>query len=274
MKKSLKFIWDVRPASIEFCRNMNTMTDYEGKAKKLSDDEILLSIDEFSAGYDASLILKNVSMAVPRNQVVALLGRNGVGKTTLLNSIMGLVSASGGSMTFNGRLVDSLAPDRRARLGIGYVPQGRDIFPGLSVWENLNVSLRVSGAAREEAEARLNEVYELFPVLKEMLKRKGGVLSGGQQQQLAIGRALLLKPKLLILDEPTEGIQPSIIDQIEDAIYAIKKKGNMSVILVEQYLDFARNASDRFYILERGSVVRKGEIDQLDNDLIARYLTV
>ena len=170
---------------------MNTMTDYEGKAKKLSDDEILLSIDEFSAGYDASLILKNVSMAVPRNQVVALLGRNGVGKTTLLNSIMGLVSASGGSMTFNGRLVDSLAPDRRARLGIGYVPQGRDIFPGLSVWENLNVSLRVSGVAREEAEARLNEVYELFPVLKEMLKRKGGVLSGGQQQQLAIGRVLL-----------------------------------------------------------------------------------
>lgn len=253
---------------------MNTMTDYEGKAKKLSDDEILLSIDEFSAGYDASLILKNVSIAVPRNQVVALLGRNGVGKTTLLNSIMGLVSASGGSMTFNGRLVDSLAPDRRARLGIGYVPQGRDIFPGLSVWENLNVSLRVSGVAREEAEARLNEVYELFPVLKEMLKRKGGVLSGGQQQQLAIGRALLLKPKLLILDEPTEGIQPSIIDQIEDAVYAIKKKGNMSVILVEQYLGFARNASDRFYILERGSVVRKGEIDQLDNDLIARYLTV
>ena len=278
MKKSLKFIWDARPANTECGRNMNTMVEVEVEVeiqpKQLSDDGTLLNIDKFSAGYDASLILKNVSMSVPRNQVVALLGRNGVGKTTLLNSIMGLVPASGGSMTFDGRVVDSFAPDRRARLGIGYVPQGRDIFPGLSVWENLNVSLRVSGASREEAERRLNEVYELFPVLKEMLKRKGGVLSGGQQQQLAIGRALLLKPKLLILDEPTEGIQPSIIDQIEDAIYAIKKKGDMSVILVEQYLDFAKNASDRFYILERGSVVQKGEIDKLDDDLIARYLTV
>jgi len=253
---------------------MDTIIENEMKAETNLDSQALLGISNFSAGYDASLILKNVDMVVPRNQVVALLGRNGVGKTTLLNSILGLVPSSGGSMTFDGRAVDSMAPDQRARLGIGYVPQGRDIFPGLSVWENLNVSLRVSGAIKDEAEGRLSEVYELFPVLKDMLKRKGGVLSGGQQQQLAIGRALLLKPKLLILDEPTEGIQPSIIDQIEDAIYAIKKKGNMSIILVEQYLDFAKNASDRFYILERGSIVQEGSIDKLDDDLIARYLTV
>ena len=253
---------------------MDTIIENEMKAKTNLDSQALLDISNFSAGYDAALILKNVDMVVPRKQVVALLGRNGVGKTTLLNSILGLVPSSGGSMTFDGRAVDSLDPDQRARLGIGYVPQGRDIFPGLSVWENLNVSLRVSGAVKDDAEERLGEVYELFPVLKDMLKRKGGVLSGGQQQQLAIGRALLLKPKLLILDEPTEGIQPSIIDQIEDAIYAIKKKGNMSIILVEQYLDFAKNASDRFYILERGTIVQKGSIDKLDDDLIARYLTV
>ena len=253
---------------------MNTMVEEETLSTGPEVADTLVSIEDFSAGYDESLILKNVSMIVPRNRVVALLGRNGVGKTTLLNSIMGLVSASAGSIQFDGVDLGPLAADQRARLGIGYVPQGRDIFPGLTVWENLNVSLRVAGVDKTEADQRLSEVYELFPVLKEMLKRKGGVLSGGQQQQLAIGRALLLKPKLLILDEPTEGIQPSIIDQIEDAIYSIKKKGEMSVILVEQYLDFAKNASDTFYILERGAVAQKGEIALLDDELIERYLTV
>ena len=177
-------------------------------------------------------------------------------------------------MSFEGRCIDTLLPVQRARLGIGYVPQGREIFPSLSVWENLNVSVRVSSLSKDEANSLLEEVYDLFPVLKEMLKRKGGVLSGGQQQQLAIGRALLLKPKLLILDEPTEGIQPSIIDQIEDAIYSIKRKGEMSVILVEQYLDFAKNASDAFCILERGYVVEEGPIGNLSDELIERYLTV
>jgi len=237
-------------------------------------DSPLLKIDDLSSGYDESLILKNVSMIIPENKVVALLGRNGTGKTTLLNTTMGLVATTGGSIVFNGENLEGLSIDSRSRLGFGYVPQGRDIFSGLTVWENLNVSLRVAGVKGGEAQSRLEEVYELFPVLKEMLKRKGGVLSGGQQQQLAIGRALLLKPKLLILDEPTEGIQPSIIDQIEDAIYAIKKKGEMSIILVEQYIDFARNASDYFYILERGSVVENGPIANLDDDLVARYLTV
>ena len=231
----------------------------------------LLSVEDLSASYDESLILRGISMEVPRDSVVALLGRNGVGKTTLLRSIMGLLPQAQGSINFDGAAIENLRPDQRVRLGMGYVPQGRDIFPNLTVEENLNVSLSISGAVGAE---RLDQVYELFPVLKDMLARKGGVLSGGQQQQLAIGRALLTNPRLLILDEPTEGIQPSIIDQIEDAIHTLKNEGDLSIILVEQYLDFAKAASDTFYILERGAVVQSGASESLSTGLIEQYLTV
>jgi urea transport system ATP-binding protein len=231
----------------------------------------LLEVKDLTASYDESQILRGVSLQVGRNEVVALLGRNGVGKTTLLRSIMGLVPRCAGELVFNGEDISGLGTDRRACKGIGYVPQGRDIFPNLTVAENLEVSLSISGKA---GRSRLEEVYALFPVLKDMLGRKGGVLSGGQQQQLAIGRALLTNPKLLILDEPTEGIQPSIIDQIEDAIHALKKQGNLSIILVEQYLDFAKAASDHYYILDRGSVVTSGASGGLTDAVIQQYLVV
>ena len=233
--------------------------------------EPLLSVKGLKASYDESIILRGIVMTVKPNSVVALLGRNGVGKTSLLRSIMGQMPKTEGSITFEDQSIESLRSDQRARMGLGYVPQGRDIFPNLTVQENLEVSMSISGAAGRD---RLDEVYELFPVVKDMLARKGGVLSGGQQQQLAIGRAILTNPKLLILDEPTEGIQPSIIDQIEDAIHMLKKRGNLSIILVEQYLDFAKAASDEFYILDRGSVVLSGQSEQLTSAVIDKHLTV
>ena len=231
----------------------------------------MLSLSNLSASYDGSRILRGVNLSVPKNSLVCLMGRNGVGKTTTLKSIMGLVTPDSGEVTLDGQNLTGLKPDARSRAGIGYVPQGRDIFPHLTVWENLKISLVVHGA---KVNGQVDRVLELFPILKEFLQRKGGVLSGGQQQQLAIARALLTDPKILILDEPTEGIQPNIIDLIGDTLVKIKKEGKISILLVEQYLDFCLSVGDSFYIMDRGAVVASGPMKELNDETVRQHLTV
>ncbi|HEY3073809.1 MAG TPA: urea ABC transporter ATP-binding subunit UrtE [Burkholderiales bacterium] len=214
--------------------------------------------------YGGSHILRNLSFEVPAGKVTALLGRNGVGKTTLLKTLMGLLPAKSGSIAFEQKELTRAKPYERARAGIGYVPQGREIFPRLSVEENL-----LMGAKRiPEA------VFAMFPVLKQMLGRRGGDLSGGQQQQLAIGRALAMRPRLLILDEPTEGIQPSIIKEIERAIRALAASGEMAILLVEQYYDFARSLADQYLVMERGEIVARGSGSNMERDDVKRLLAV
>ena len=231
----------------------------------------MLEMSQLNVAYDGSQILRNVSLSVPARQVVCLMGRNGVGKTTTLKSIVGLLKPVSGAIALEGEPLDGLRPEQRARKGLGYVPQGRDIFPGMTVWENLRISLVVRG---KKVNGEVERVLDLFPVLKEMLRRKGGVLSGGQQQQLAIARALLTDPKILILDEPTEGIQPSIIDQIGETLLKIKAEGKVSILLVEQYLDFVREFGQYFYIMDRGRVVAEGETTQLTNEVVHQHLSV
>jgi urea transport system ATP-binding protein len=231
----------------------------------------VLEVKGLQASIGGSRILRGVEFVVPPKSVFCLMGRNGVGKTSTLKSLVGLLGTDGGSMVLDGAALNGLAPEERARMGIGYVPQGREIFPHLTVQENLVIG---SVARGMKLNGQLDRIYTLFPIIKEFLPRKGGMLSGGQQQQLAIARALLTKPKLLILDEPTEGIQPNIIDQIGDAIKLLREEGEMSILLVEQYLDFCKELGDNFAILERGSVAAAGAMKDLSDQMIKEFLTV
>jgi urea transport system ATP-binding protein len=223
-----------------------------------------LVVKELNQYYGGSHILRNVSFEVPAGKVTALLGRNGVGKSTLLKTLMGVVPARTGEILFENKNLTRARPYERARAGLGYVPQGREIFPRLSVEENL-----LMGAKRIPA-----AIFDMFPVLKTMLGRRGGDLSGGQQQQLAIGRALALAPRLLILDEPTEGIQPSIIKDIERAIRTLAAAGDMAILLVEQYYDFARSLADQYLVMERGEIVARGRGADMERDGVKRLLAV
>jgi len=231
----------------------------------------VLEVKGLEASIGGSRILRGVEFVVPPKSVFCLMGRNGVGKTSTLKSLVGLLGANGGSMVLDGKPLNGLSPEDRARMGIGYVPQGREIFPHLTVQENLVIGTVARGM---KLNGQLDRIYTLFPIIKEFLPRKGGMLSGGQQQQLAIARALLTKPKLLILDEPTEGIQPNIIDQIGDAIKMLREEGEMSILLVEQYLDFCKELGDNFAILERGSVAAAGAMKDLSDQMIKEFLTV
>jgi urea transport system ATP-binding protein len=218
-------------------------------------------------------VLWDVSLDVPAGSVVCLMGRNGVGKTTLLKSIMGLLPTRSGRIVFDGADLGGRRPEERAACGIGYVPQGREIFPSLTVQENLRMGLLGARRGGNGGDDPLEPVFELFPKLQALLGRKGGVLSGGEQQQLAIARVLLARPKLLLMDEPTEGIQPSVIDQIEEAIERIKQQG-ISVLLVEQYLEFAWRLASAYAIMRKGTIVSTGPTKELREDMVRQHLTV
>jgi urea transport system ATP-binding protein len=230
----------------------------------------MLEIHNLNQYYGGSHILRDVSLHVPAGKCTTLLGRNGVGKTTLLRVLMGLLPARSGHIRLDRDDIARLPPYARASLGLGYVPQGRDIFPRLTVQENLEMGL----ATRKRRDGVPALVFEMFPVLKEMLSRRGGDLSGGQQQQLAIGRALALRPKILILDEPTEGIQPSIIKDNERAIRKLVSGGDMASLLVEQYYDFAKALADRYVVMSRGEIVAQGDGADMDADGVRGLLAV
>ncbi len=231
---------------------------------------MMLTVSNLQQFYGGSHTLRDVSFEAPAGAVTAVLGRNGVGKTTLLKCIAGLIPPKSGAITFDGHDVTRLPPYRRAQLGLGYVPQGREIFPRLTVEENLRL-----GLATKPASTRIpDRLFDMFPVLRDMLHRRGGDLSGGQQQQLAIARALASDPKVLVLDEPTEGIQPSIIKDIERAIRTLAQEGRMAIVLVEQYYDFARSLADRYVVLSRGEVLKAGRGVDMEADGVRACLTV
>jgi urea transport system ATP-binding protein len=229
----------------------------------------MLQVESVNQAYGGSQILWNMELDVPTGSCTCLMGRNGVGKTTLLRSIMGSQRVKSGKITFDGKDLAGLPAEQRARRGIGFVPQGREIFPQLTVGENLEVGT-VAGGRRKPVPAK---IFELFPVLKTMLRRRGGDLSGGQQQQLAIGRALAIEPKLLILDEPTEGIQPNIVSMIGDILMKLREEG-LTILLVEQKLAFARRVATNFCLMERGRSVATGPMGELTDELVAKHLAV
>jgi urea transport system ATP-binding protein len=233
----------------------------------------LLEVEHLNQYYGSSHTLRGVSLSLEKGQCLALLGRNGVGKTTLLKCLMGVLPvAAGGSIRFEGRDITRMKPNERAAAGIAYVPQGREIFARLTVEENLLMGMAVKPA--KAAGHIRDDVFTLFPVLKEMLGRRGGDLSGGQQQQLAIARALLSDPKLIILDEPTEGIQPSIIKDIGRVIAMLRERGDIGILLCEQYFDFAHGLADRFIVLSRGEVAAAGSREEMDSEHVKRHLAV
>lgn len=232
----------------------------------------MLQVDQLNQYYGAAHTLRGVSLSLEKGKCLALLGRNGVGKTTLLKCLMGVLPVAKGKVTLDGRDITKLKPHERAELGIAYVPQGREIFARLTVEENLLMGMATKSG--KQASKIRGEIYELFPVLKEMLHRRGGDLSGGQQQQLAIGRALLADPKLIILDEPTEGIQPSIIKDIGRVIQMLRQRGDIAILLCEQYFDFAHELADEFVVLSRGEVVASGKQDQMNSEDVKRHLAV
>lgn len=238
---------------------------WEGEASAM------MRIERLESGYGGGSVLRELSMTIHPGEVVCLMGRNGVGKTTLMRTIMGLLKTKQGTIRLNGRDITRMPPYLRARAGIGYVPQGRDIFPHLTVYDNLLLGLE---SAPGSGGGVPDSIYAMFPVLKEMLKRKGGDLSGGQQQQLAIARALMGGPKLLLLDEPTEGIQPSIVLDIERVIESVKSKGDTSILLVEQSLEFVSRIADRYYIMDKGALVAEGKGDSVTATDMRRHLAV
>ncbi len=231
----------------------------------------MLTIKSLNQFYGGSHILWDVDMTVPTGSCTCLMGRNGMGKTTLLRCIMGLLPTVSGELLYDGTDLRKVAADRRAKLGVGYVPQGREIFAQLTVEENLRIGL---SASRSKPKEIPEQIFTMFPVLKKMLRRRGGDLSGGQQQQLAIGRAMVLEPKLLILDEPTEGIQPNIVHEIGDIILRLNKEANLTVLLVEQKLPFARRVASEFRIIDKGRIVAADRIAGLTDDLVRHHLTV
>ncbi len=231
----------------------------------------MLTIKAFNQFYGGSHTLWDFDLSVPSGSLMCLMGRNGMGKTTLLKCIMGLLPGSSGSITFEGIDLLKCPAEERARIGIGYVPQGREIFPHLTIEENLKVGL---GVRKNGPRSIPQHIFDLFPVLKQMRNRRGGDLSGGQQQQLAIGRALVLEPKLLILDEPSEGIQPNIVHEIGGILLQLNKKNGLTVLLVEQKLPFARRVAKEFCIISNGRRVAEGAIDQLTDEIVREHLSV